>query len=270
MDISVHPSAIVDPGADLGNGVEIGPGAVICGGVRIGSGCRIGPHAVIYSGVTLGDDCRIHAGAILGDTPQDLSFKGAVSYVDIGSEVTIREGVTIHRGTTEGSSTVVGDGCLLMAFSHLAHNVCLGRRVILANGVLLAGYVQVGDSAFLSGQAIAHQFVRIGRLAMMGGGSGISLDLPPFCTTRSVCLNRVAGLNVVGMRRAGFPPAERQAVRRVFKTLYTSGLNRRQALEILEQAKLEGPAAELAAFVRASSRGICSYAPANSTDGAAD
>jgi len=270
MDTSVHPSAVVDPRADLGTGVDIGPGAVIDGGVRIGAGCRIGPHAVIYSGVTLGRDCRVHAGAVLGDTPQDLSFKGAESYVDIGNDVTIREGVTIHRGTKEGSRTVVGDGCMLMAFSHLAHNVCLGQRVILANGVLLAGYVQVGDGAFLSGHVMVHQFVRIGRLAMMGGGSGISLDLPPFCTTQGICLNRVAALNVVGMRRAGIPPAERQSVRRVFKTLYTAGLNRRQALETLAQENLAGPAAELVDFVRSSTRGICGYTSGNSTNGAAD
>jgi len=259
MTASIHPSAVVDAGAELGDGVVAGPGAVIQGGVRIGAGCHIGPNAVLYTGVTLGRDCRVHAGAVLGDTPQDLSFSGATSFVDIGDNVTIREGVTIHRGTKEDSRTVVGDGCMLMAFSHLAHNVCLGQRVILANGVLLAGYVQVGDGAFLSGHTMVHQFVRIGRLAMMGGGSGLSLDLPPFCMTRSVCFNRVAGLNVVGMRRAGLPPSERQAVRRVFKSLYTAGLNRSQALAALDRESLEGPAAELADFVRSSARGICGF-----------
>ncbi len=259
MGASIHATAIVNSGAELDEGVEIGPFAVIHDGVRLGAGCSIGPHVVIYPGVALGNDCRVHAGAVLGDIPQDMNFKGGISYVDIGNSNIIREGVTIHRGTDEGSCTVVGNDCLLMAFSHLGHNVVLGNRVVLANGVLLAGHASVGDGAFLSGNVNVHQFVRIGRLAMMGGGSGISLDLPPFCTVRALKTNRVTSLNVIGMRRAGITPAERHAVKRVFDTIYRAQMNRRQALDCLKETELEGPAKEFVEFIESSKRGICGF-----------
>ena len=145
----IHPTAIIEDGAAIGDDVEVGP------------------HAVIFRHATIGPHCRIHTGAVIGDVPQDLAFKNVESFVRIGAGCVIREHVTIHRGTKEGTGTVVGDGCYLMAHSHLGHNVQLGRRVILANGALLAGYVEIGDLAFISGNACVHQFVRIGRLAML-------------------------------------------------------------------------------------------------------
>ncbi len=237
----VHPTAVLEEGAELADDVEVGP------------------HAVIFKRVTIGPGCRIHAGAVIGDIPQDLAFKGVESRVRIGARCIIRENVTIHRGTKEGTETVVGDDCFLMAGSHLAHNVRLGNKVILANGVLLAGYVDVGDGAFISGNTGVHQFVRIGRLAMVSGNAGLSKDVPPFCTTRAVTMNRAAGVNTIGLRRAGFSPEQRGQVREAFKILFASGLNISQALERLRKDYSDGPVVELADFIQASKRGICRF-----------
>ncbi len=255
--MSVHPSAIVEDGASLGADVEIGPFAVVHAGAHIGDGCRIGPHAVIYGGTTLGACCRVHAGAVLGDTPQDLAFKGGTSFVEIGSECVIREGVTIHRGTKEGTTTVVGPRCYLMANSHVGHNARLGERVILANGALLAGYVIVEDFAFISGNCAIHQFCHVGRLAMIGGGAILTKDCPPYCTVRSNTLNRVAGMNIIGLRRAGFDSEARRQVKRAFSLLYLSGLNVSDAREALVREFPAGPAAEFARFIAESKRGLC-------------
>ena len=257
----IHPSAIVDPGAKLGTEVSIGPFACVEADVQIGDGCVIGPHANIMQYTTLGAKCKIHAGAVLGDLPQDLSFSMCESRVNIGSNCVIREGVTVHRGTKPGTVTEIGNDCFLMAFSHFAHNVKLGRNIIVANGALLAGYVEVGDRAFISGNAVIHQFVRIGRLAMLGGGCGISKDVPPFCTMLPVALNSVAGINVIGMRRAGIGADERMAVKQAFKVLYLSGLNTSQAIgNIRNGGSVPASVLEMCAFIEASKRGICRFA----------
>jgi UDP-N-acetylglucosamine acyltransferase len=255
--MSIHPSAVVEAGAELGEQVSVGPGAFIEKGAVIGDGCAIGPHAIIYGHTTLGRGCKVHAHAVIGDLPQDLAFKDQPSFVKVGDECVLREGVTIHRGTKEGTTTAVGNRCFLMANSHLGHNVVLGDQVILANGVLLAGYVDVGARAFISGNSVIHQFVRIGRLAMIGGECGINKDVPPFCTTLPVHLNAIGGMNIVGMRRAGLTPDERKAVKAAFKLLYRSGLNVSQALEKMKEQFTSGPAAEFVQFIEESKRGIC-------------
>lgn len=257
--MSIHPTAIIDPSARIGAGSVVGPYAVIGPEVVLGEHCRVGAHAVIVSHARIGDRCAIHAHAVLGGTPQDLAFHDAVSWTEIGSDVTIREGVTINRGTHEGTVTRVGDQCFLMANSHLGHNVVLGRRVILANGVLLAGYVEVADAAFLSGNAVVHQFCRIGRLAMVAGGAVITKDVPPFCTTHSDLRNTVVGLNVIGLRRAGLSPEDRLQVKRAFGLLYRSGLTPAQAAERIEATLPPGPAREIAAFTRGGRRGLCGF-----------
>jgi UDP-N-acetylglucosamine acyltransferase len=255
--MSIHPTAVVDPGAVIGANVTIGPFAFIDRDTQVGEGCVIGPHSAILRYASLGRNCRVHACAVLGDLPQDLAFKEEPSYVKIGANCVFREGVTVHRGTKPGTSTVVGDNCFLMANSHLAHNVQLGNGVIIANGALLAGYVEVGERAFISGNALIHQFVRIGRLAMLSGSSGIGKDVPPFCTTVGVCRNRIAGLNVVGLRRAGIGPEERQAIRSAIKLLYRSGLNVSQAVERIKKEFPQPAVQEICAFIEASKRGIC-------------
>jgi UDP-N-acetylglucosamine acyltransferase len=256
----IHETAVVESGALLGEGVEVGPFAYIRDGARIGDGCRIGPHVTIFGSVELGRGCHVHAGAVLGDVPQDLSFKGGESFVRVGEACVIREGVTVHRGTEDGSSTVVGDGCFLMAFSHLAHNVVLENHVIVANGALLAGYVEVGERAFISGVVGVHQFVKIGRLAMLGGGAVATKDVPPFCMLKNAEHNTVIGLNVVGMRRSGMSYEERKEVQRAFKVLFLSGFNATQAKDRIAELFERGPAHEFATFIESSTRGLCTCA----------
>jgi len=255
--VSIHPTAVIDPGAELGRDVTVGPFAVIGRGCAIGDGCRIGPHATVLEYVKLGPNCRVHSHAVLGDVPQDLKFKDVPSFVEAGADCVFREGVTVHRGTHENSATVLGRGCFLMANSHVAHNGKIGDFVIMANGALLAGDVQVGDRAFISGNAVVHQFTRIGALAMLSGNAGIGKDVLPYCTVAGVRRNVVAGLNVVGMRRAGFAPADRITVKRAFDIVFRSGLNIHQALERLRAECNTGPAAAWIPFIEQSRRGIC-------------
>jgi UDP-N-acetylglucosamine acyltransferase len=255
--MAIHPSAVIEDGAHIGDGVEVGPFAYIASGARIGDNCKIGPHTTIYGYTTLGMGCRVHAGAVLGDLPQDFGFEDGDSSVRIGDGCLIREGVTVHRGSKPGTETVIGDHCMLMAFSHFAHNVQLEPDVIVANGALLGGYVSVGSRAFISGNVAVHQFARVGRLAMLGGGAMISKDVPPFCTIRPAMENVVGGLNVIGMRRAGLLPADRSDVKAAFKTLYRSGLNVSQARERIGEQFPSGPGREFYDFVLASERGIC-------------
>lgn len=257
--MSIHQTAIVDGRARLGRDVQVGPFAVIEGDVEIGDGCVIGPRVSVMAHTTLGPGCKVHTGAVLGDWPQDGAFGGETSYVKIGANCKIREYVTIHRGTKPGTDTVVGDGCFLMALSHLAHNVRLGNNVIVANNALLAGYVEVGDRAFISGGVAVHQFVRIGRLAMVGGLAAVSKDVPPFCMVRTNGLNRIAGLNVVGLKRAGLTPAQRLEVKRAFDLLYRDGLNVSQAVVKIRESFAGGPALELAGFAEQSKRGLCAF-----------
>lgn len=257
--MNIHPTAVIHPEARLASNVQVGPFAFVDQGVEVGADTLIGPHVVILPHTTLGAGCRVHTGAVLGDLPQDLSFKNVVSYLKIGARCVIREYVTIHRGTKEGSATLVGDDCMLMALCHLAHNVRLGNRVIIANASLLGGYVEVGERAFISGGVAIHQFVRIGRLAMIGGNTALSKDVPPFCLVPSLERNLVGGLNIVGLRRAGVPPEERRQIKLAFDRLYRSGLNVTQAVEKLREEFPAGPAAELAAFITGSRRGICGF-----------
>jgi len=256
---TIHPAAVIEAGAIIGENVRIGPGVFISKDAEIGSGCVIGPNAVIHAYTRIGQDCRIHAGAVIGDTPQDLAFKDGVSFVRIGDRCTLREGVTIHRGTKEGTETVVGNDCYIMSNTHLAHNVRFGNRVIAASGALLGGYAEIGDGAFISGNAVVHQFCRIGRLAMIGGVSAISKDVPPFCTTRSGQLNVVVGLNTIGLRRNGLNPDQRKAVRQCLDIVYKSRLNVSQAVAKLNELTDQPFAKEWVDFIKASRRGLCRF-----------
>ncbi len=257
----IHPDAYIDPDAQLGHDVTVGPGAVIESEVIVGDGCCIAPNAVIRSGTTLGSRCRVFPGAVIGDEPQDLAYGGAPSRVEIGAETVLREGVTVHRGTQPETVTRIGDRCYLMANSHVGHNSVLGIEVVLANNVLLGGYVTVGDRAFLSGNCVVHQFCTIGRLALMSGLSGLSKDLPPFCILQNLASNQVAALNTVGLRRAGFSPDERRDLKRAFRMLYLERLNVKQAIVAMQEAFPSGVAAELWQFAAASKRGICDAKP---------
>ena len=251
----IHPTAVVDPKAELGAGVDIGPYAVIGPEVTIGSGSRIGPHVVIDGRVSMGSRNRIFPGACIGLEPQDLKYNGAPTEVVIGDDNSIRECVTINRATADGEQTRIGSSNLLMAYSHLGHNCHLGDRIVIANGVAVAGHVVVGDRAVIGGVLGIHQFVHIGTMAMVGGMSRIERDVPPF-TMVEWHPSRVRALNKIGLRRSGLVEAEGgqqfSELKRVWTLLYREGLPLAQALAELRGQSLAGPAAELVGFLEAS------------------
>ncbi len=253
----IHKTAIIDPGAELGKDVEIGQFTTIAADVNIGDGSVIGPNVNIMPYTSIGSRCHVHAGAVLGGVPQDVGFKGERSFVAIGANCQIREGVTINRGTRVDSVTEIGDDCFLMAYSHFGHNVKLGRGVIVANGALLAGFVEIGDQVVISGNCVLHQFVNVGRLVMLGGGCAVTKDVPPFCMLKPLEINKIVGLNTVGLRRSTLTAKEQEEIKEGFKLLFRSGLNVGEALEKIKETYPSGPAAELSAFVEKSKRGIC-------------
>ena len=255
--MKIHPTAIVDPSAQIGADVEIGPFAVIGAQVQIGDRTVVQSHAVIEGEVAIGVGNFIGHGAIIGAPPQDLSFSpDRKTKVDIGNDNVTREYCTIHRGSAEGSTTKIGDKNFLMAGAHVGHNCEIGNNVIIANDCLLGGHVRIGDGAFLGGACVFHQHMCVGRLALTQGASGFSKDIPPFVIAAEV--NYVFGLNMVGLRRAGFSAQDRDEIKAAFKLLYTSGLNTSQALEKAKTMKLGAAAREFFDFVaNAKKRGIC-------------
>jgi UDP-N-acetylglucosamine acyltransferase len=252
---SVHPTAVVDPRARLGSGVEIGPYAVIGAEVEIGDGCRIGPHVVIDGRVRLGRGNRIFPGACIGLEPQDLKYGGAPTEVVLGEGNTIRECVTINRATDEGEQTRLGSGNLLMAYSHIGHNCQLGDRIVIANGVAVAGHVVIGDRAVIGGVLGIHQFVHIGTLAMVGGMSRIDRDVPPFMMVEGHP-GRVRGLNRIGLRRSGMGEredgAELRQLQEIWALIYRSDLVLAAALQQARRQPLLPAADELCSFLEAS------------------
>jgi UDP-N-acetylglucosamine acyltransferase len=251
----IHPTAIIHPKARLDSTVQVGPGVVIDEGVELGAHCIVGPHVYLTGLTTIGARNRFHAGSVLGDAPQDLKYDGTPTRLRIGTDNVFREHVTVHRSTKADEETLVGSDNYLMANSHVGHNSRLGDHVILANGVALGGYVWVDDRAFLGGNCLVHQFTRVGTLALMQGGAAISQDLPPFTIVRGV--NRLCGLNVVGMRRAGIASADRLELKRLYRALFLSGKNLRAAVAQGE-AKFTGvPAKKLLRFVAETKRGVC-------------
>jgi len=211
-------------------------------------------HATLMGATTIGADNLIHSGAVIGDTPQDLAFAGAESYLRIGDRNVIREHAQIHRGTKPGSATEVGNDNYIMNTAHVAHNCRLGNAVIIAGGALLAGYVQVEDQAFVSGNCVVHQFVRIGRLALLRGLSRTSRDVPPFCIMDGT--HTVRALNRVGLRRAGFTPAQIRGLQDAFNTLFRRARNLRAAMNEVEQRPCGPDVRYLLDFLRASTRGV--------------
>jgi UDP-N-acetylglucosamine acyltransferase len=254
--VKIHPTAIVDPGAQVGADVEIGPYCVISAGAVIGDRSRIQAHAVIEGSVTMGPENFVGYGAIIGAAPQDLAFDPKTkSSVEIGQGNTIREYCTIHRGTVEGSATKIGDGNFLMVGNHIGHNCVLGNGVVMANDCLLAGYVRIDDRAFIGGGSRFHQGIRMGRLVMAEGR--FTQNLPPFL---SAAKNEVYGYNILGMRRASFSGTERDEVKHALKLLYRSGLNTKQALEKAAETEFGPIGREFFDFVaNAGKRGIVSY-----------
>jgi len=253
---TIHPSAIIAKNVQLGEGNEIGPGCVIEGPAVIGSHNTLWMHVYVGPGTTLGDGNQLHMGAVIGHLPQDVAFSGAPSSTTIGHRNIIREYVTIHRGTKEASATVIGDDNFLMANAHVAHNCQVGSKTTLVNLATLAGYCVVEDEALLSGMVVIHQFTRIGRLAMVSGLSAVNKDVPPFmlCGGRPAVIQ---GINVVGLRRAGFSASVREEIKRAYRFLYREERNTPHAVEAIERECTSPEIKHLVDFVKSSSRGIC-------------
>lgn len=251
----IHPTAIIDPRAEIDGSAVIGPYVVIEGKVRIGQGTVVGPHAVILGRVEMGCRNRLHAGVVIGDVPQDLGYRGDETGVEIGDDNVFREHVQIHRGTQAGSTTRIGNGNFLMTNVHVAHNCSIGNRAIIASGVLLGGHVRVDDGAFLSGNCVVHQYVRVGRLALLRGLSRTSRDVPPFCIMDGT--HTVRAINRVGLRRAGLSSEKILALHRAFVLLFRRPGHLGQRLVALEAEATTDEVRELVAFIRASKRGVC-------------
>lgn len=257
----IHPTAIVDAAAELGAGVEVGPYAVIGAGVQIGDGTAVGPHVVLDGPMRLGRDNRIHAHAVLGGAPQDMKYRGEPTALEIGDRNTIREFCTFNRGTVQdGGATRVGDDNWVMAYVHIAHDVQVGNRCILANNATLAGHVHVGDWVIVGGLTGIHQFCHVGAHAMTGFQSHVSQDVPPFMMVTGNPLG-VHGFNVEGLRRRGFSRERIGLVKQMHRLLYRDGLTldaSKAAIAAL-QGSVEGgdiDVAMLLDFLAASTRGI--------------
>ena len=251
----IHPTAIVHPDAKLAPSVRVGPYAVIDAGVELGPDCVVGPHVYLTGLMVIGARNRFFAGSVIGEAPQDLKYKDEPTGARIGDDNVFREHVTVHRSTRPGEETVIGSKNLFMAHSHVGHNCRVGNAVILANGVLLGGHVRIEDRAFLSGNCLVHQFTRVGTLALMQGGTAISKDLPPFTVAKGV--NRICGLNIIGLRRAGLSPAERLELKQLYRALFREGAKLRAALSEASTRFSSPSAKTLLAFIAASKRGVC-------------
>lgn len=251
----IHPTAIVHRKAQVDGSVDIGPYAVIDEGVTLGPGCVVGPHVYITGQTVTGARNRFYAGAVIGEAPQDIRYRDEPTRLQIGDDNVFREHVTVHRSNTPSEVTVVGSGNFLMANCHVGHNGQLGNGIIIANGALLGGHVTVADRVFISGNCMVHQFVRIGTLSMMQGGSGVSLDLPPYTVARGN--NGICGLNVVGLRRAGVSPEQRRELKRLYLILFRGGRRLREAAEEAREEFHGAAAKTMIDFVAATKRGVC-------------
>ncbi|MFH1377679.1 MAG: acyl-ACP--UDP-N-acetylglucosamine O-acyltransferase [Planctomycetota bacterium] len=261
----IHPTAIIETESPVPADIQIGAGCIVRGRVSFGSGCVVEPCAFIVGDCSIGDNCHFYNGAVIGQDPQlinpsEMTQDGKTV---IGNNVIIREHVTVHRSLNASAETRIGDGCRIMAGAHVAYNCVLGNQVIAVNNALLAGFVTVGDGAFLSGGVVVHQYCRIGKLVMLQGQTAIAMHVPPFMLCSG--LNKVVGINTVGMKQwQGLDRNDRQEIKEAYRLLYRSKLNVQDALRHLEESH-RGPAVEeLVAFVKAAlndappfRRGVC-------------
>ncbi|MDQ1468542.1 MAG: UDP-N-acetylglucosamine acyltransferase [Bryobacterales bacterium] len=252
----IAPTARVHPEAQIGARTRIGEFCVIEQDVTIGADCVVEPYVFIKRWTTMGDRNEISAGTVLGTDPLDKNFNGDRSYLHIGNGNKIREHYTISRGTKPESITCIGDGNFIMTSGHIAHNCTIGNNTVIASCALVAGYVEVEDQAFISGGVVAHQFSKIGRLAMIGGNTRVNLDVPPFFMYSGFNVEP-SGLNVVGLKRAGFTLAQLLKLKKAYQILYRSGLKLEDALARIETEVPDENTAHLVNFIRSSKRGIC-------------
>tara|TARA_R110001583_G_scaffold77491_1_gene210876 strand:- start:2600 stop:3382 length:783 start_codon:yes stop_codon:yes gene_type:complete len=251
-----QPLAYIHPGAKIATNVVVEPFTTIHNNVIIGSGTWIGSNVTIMEGARIGKNCRIFPGAVISAIPQDLKFDGEDSLAVIGDNTTIRECVTVNRGTKALGKTQIGDNCLIMATSHIAHDCVIGDNCILANGSVIAGHVTIGDFAILSGLVAVHQFIHIGEHAMVSGGSLVRKDVPPFAKAGKEPLSYI-GINSIGLRRRGFTTEKIREIQNIFRLLYQKNYNTTQAVEIIE-AEMEATSErdQIILFIKNSQRGI--------------
>jgi UDP-N-acetylglucosamine acyltransferase len=264
VSVTIHPSAFISKKARLGVNVSVGPCAVIEDDVIIGDNCQVHAFASVKQYTEMGENNVIHSYALVGGIPQDLKFRGEVSYLRMGDNNNIREFATLHRGTDGGSGlTRIGSDNLIMAYCHVAHDCHLGNRIVMSNGATLAGHVNVADQAIVGGLSAVHQFVRLGRCAFVGGMTGISQDLPPYMMAVGARAG-IHGPNLVGMRRQGLPSTTITSVRAAFRQIWHTDLPRQQALELAEAEFQDIPEVlEIIEFVRSSQRGVLAVVRTN-------
>jgi UDP-N-acetylglucosamine acyltransferase len=252
----IHPTALIDPSAELGRGVSIGPYAIVGPRVTVGDRCRIGPRATLQRNVRLGDGVSVGDGSILGGDPQDHKYNGEETWVEVGEDTIIREYSTINRGTTATFKTTVGARCFIMTYVHLAHDCHVGDDVVIANATQCAGHVTIHDRAILSGLNAVHQFVTIGTYSFVGGASRVNQDIPPYVKAVGNPME-LYGLNSIGLQRAGFSGETVAALKRAYRLFFNSDLNLSQALE---RARTELPllpeVERFVSFVESSERGV--------------
>lgn len=252
----IHPTALVDDEAEIGDGVQVGPFSIIGPNVVVGAGTRIGPHVLIERDTVVGRDCVIAKGAVLGSDPQDQKYAGEQTFLEVGDRTRIREYVTLNRGTTASGKTTIGSDCMLMSYAHVAHDCVLGDHVIISNAVNMGGHVTIGDWAIIGGMTPIHQFVRIGQHAFVGGASRAAKDIPPYVKAAGNPV-QLYGLNSVGLQRRGFPDEVRRELKRAYRLLFASSYNTTQALARAEEELQHYDEVEtFLAFFQASDRGI--------------
>ncbi|MGB4771022.1 MAG: acyl-ACP--UDP-N-acetylglucosamine O-acyltransferase [Sphingobacteriales bacterium] len=262
----IHPHTYIHPNAKLATNVKVDPFTVIHQNVEIGEGTWIGSNVTIMEGARIGKNCRIFPGAVIAAAPQDLKFEEEDTTVVIGDGTTIREFVTIHRGTKDRWSTVVGNNCLIMAYSHIAHDCLIGNNCIMSNNTQIAGHVTMGDHAILAGMCAVHQFSNIGKYAFIAGGSLVSKDVPPYIKAGRTPLS-YAGVNSIGLKRKGFNFEQINHILDMYRFIYNKGLNTTQALQYLEEEfSATDERDEIITFIRESRRGIIKRYSKNNID----
>jgi UDP-N-acetylglucosamine acyltransferase len=252
----IHPLAYIHPDANLATNVKVDPFSVIHHNVQIGEGTWVGSNVTIMEGAKIGKNCRIFPGAVIAAIPQDIKFSGEKTFVEIGDNTTLREFVTVNRGTIDRGKTTVGNNCLIMAYSHIAHDCHIGNHCIMSNSTQMAGHVTMGDWAVIGGVSAVHQFVKIGQHAFVSGGSLVGKDVPPYIKAGRLPLS-YAGVNSIGLKRRGFTIQQINHILDIYRCIYNKGMNTSQALEFIEE---ELPASderdEIVTFIRDSGRGI--------------
>ena len=254
--VAIHPTAVVDGEARLGSGVEIGPFTVVEGDVELGDNVKLGPHVHVASGSRLAGDVQVFTGAAVGNVPQDMKFAGEESTLEVGPRTIIREFCTLHRGTVDRGTTEIGADCLLMAYVHIAHDCVVGDHCVLANSLQMGGHVFLGEWVIIGGNSAVHQFCHVGDHAMVGGGFRVVQDVPPYTRVAGEPL-KPAGVNSVGLRRRGFDSESISVIKKAYRYLFRSGLNRSHAVEKIRNELPQTPEIlNMLNFIKNSERGL--------------